>query len=178
MATTRILNKNDKVKIAFNRYIDTLKKTEERRELWKTETKNKLIDTLTLIQKSFKFDWRVQKLESDENYQTINIHCDSKNSGIVENKIDSSTGKVTGKKAYIKHGAYLAYCQSHNGRINVIIGFPYIDELVSKMDIKVIATIEPNQVSEDLISDHVIKFLNTISEWEGMDTPQIGFQMN
>jgi hypothetical protein len=173
---TRVLQNHDKVKTAFDKYVDTLKTVQERRQLWKTETKDKIIEILTLIQNSFKFDWHIQRLEQIENYQTININCNNQSSGMVETIIDNETGKPKKFKAYVKYGGYLAYCQSYNGKINVIIGFPYIEEWVTQKDAEVIATIEPNQMTEEMISQHVIKFLQTMTEWEGMDRPPIGFK--
>jgi hypothetical protein len=176
MTMTRILEKHDSIKVAFDKYVDTLQKTNERRELWTNETKAKIIESLTLVKDSFKCDWLVQRLERTRNCQTINICFNTKNSGIVDVKIDESTGKEKGVKSYTKHGGYLAYCQSYNGKINVIIGFPYIDEWVFQMDAKVIDTIEPERVTEELISSHVIKFLDIMTEWEGKDRNPIGFK--
>jgi len=170
---TRILEKHDIIKAAFDKYTETVSKVNERRDLWTNETKVKIIETLTLVKDSFKFEWHVQKLEQTLNFQTINICFNQKNSGTVDVIIDTET-KVY--KTYTKYGGYLAYCQSYNGKINVIIGFPYIDELVYKRDIKVIYTIEPEQVTEELISKHVVMFLETMAEWEGKDRESIGFK--
>jgi hypothetical protein len=176
MTMMRILEKHNSIKDAFDKYTDTLKKVNERRELWTNETKTNIINTLTLVKDTFKFDWQVQRLEGTKNYQTINICFNKKNSGIVDVKIDEVTGKEKGFKAYTKSGGYLAFCQSYNGKINVIIGFPYIDEWVSQMDAKVIDTIEPELVTEELISKHVVNFLETMTDWEGKDRESIGFK--
>ncbi len=154
----------EKLQEAFDKYLSTLTKTSERRKLWTSETKNIIIETLTAIQKTFKMGWRIQKLEQTENYQTINIHIDNHSSGIIQ-----TNNNGTSIKSFTKYGGYLAYCQSYNGKINVIIGFPYIEEWVSQMDIKVIATIEPNEVTEELITNNIIHFLKTMEEWEGKD---------
>lgn len=176
MTMTRNLEKHDIIKDAFEKYTYILKKVNERRELWTNETKAKIIDTLTLVKDTFKFDWQVQRLEGTQNYQAINICFNQKSSGIVDIKIDEHTGKQKGFEAYTKHGGYLAFCQSYNGKINVIIGFPYIDEWVSQMDVKVIDNIEPEQATEELISKYVVKFLETMTEWEGKDRDTIGFK--
>ncbi len=175
MAITEVLENHNMLKEAFDKYLNSLDQTNERRQLWNSEVKEKIFNVLTSIYNSFKFDWHVQRLESVSNYQTINISCNSHNSGMVKTFYDDNTGKPTKRKAYTKHGGYLAYCQSYNGKINVIIGFPYIDEWVTQMDAKVIATVEPSAITEDIISQHVIKFLQIMSEWEGMDRPPIGF---
>lgn len=170
-----IIANQEKLQEAFDKYVSTLTKTSERRKLWTGETKNKIIETLTTIQNNFKMGWRVQKIEQAENYQTINIHIDQQNSGIVETKVDYEKNR-TSRKAFTKYGGYLAFCQSYNGKINVIIGFPYIEEWVSQMEAKVIATIEPSEMTEEVITNHVIKFLETMEDWEGKDRAAIGFK--
>ena len=175
MAKIEVLENYNMLKEAFDRYLNSLNKTNERRQLWTSEVKEKIFNILTTIHNSFKFDWHVQRLESVSNYQTINISCNSQNSGLVETFYDNNTGNPTNRKVYTKHGGFLSYCQSYNGKLNVIIGFPYIDEWVTEMDAKVIATIEPSTITQEIISEHVIKFLQIMSEWEGMDRPPIGF---
>jgi hypothetical protein len=171
---TQILENKAEISQAFKKYLESLDKTNERRILWNKDTKRQIVETLELIVSSFKYDWLVQRLEYIENYQTINVCLNNKGSGMIQNIKDSDTGYSVGHK-YIKHGGYLAFCQSYNGNINVIIGFPYIDEWVLPMDTKVIATIEPSQVTEELITEYVITFLQTMTEWEGHDRPSDGY---
>ena len=47
MTMTRILEKHDSIKDAVDKYTDTLKKVNERREIWTNESKAKIIDVLT-----------------------------------------------------------------------------------------------------------------------------------
>lgn len=171
------LKNHEKIKDAFEKYTKRLDKTSERRELWKNKTKEKIICTLELIQSHFKFDWHVQKLEDIENYQTINISCNSKSSGMIETERDFETGKVTKVKSYIKYGGYLAFGQSYNGMINVFIKYPYIEEWVKEMNVEVLDTIEPSKLSEEVISQFAIQFLNKLSTWEGTDRTPLGFKM-
>jgi hypothetical protein len=170
----RVLSNAKEVGTAFSQYQATLNKVAERRKLWASETKNEIIETLTLVANTFQFRWRVQKIEQVENYQTINICLDQQKDGI-ETSVGSG-GNPT-RKSLIKHGGYLAYAQSHNGKINVFIGFPYIEDWVLPMDIKVIATVEPKEINEDLIISHVIKFLGVMEEWEGKDRGALGFKL-
>jgi hypothetical protein len=175
MKMTGELQNQEKVKVAFDKYVESLTKTNERRELWNTRIKEKIFEVLSLIENTFKFQWNVQKIETIENYQTINICCNDTSSGIIETIYESNTENPIKKKSFVKHGGYLAYCQSYNGKINVVIGFPYIEKWVDQMDSKVIATLEPGQITEASIIEHVTTFLQTMSEWEGRDRFPIGF---
>ncbi len=171
----QILDNQDKLAEAFDRYIESLVKTEERRQLWVTETKGKILEVLKAIEKTFEFEWSVQLLEDIKNYQTINLSFANTQSGLEEILVNNKTGRKR-KKSYIKHGGYLAFCQSYNGKINVIIGFPDIEIWVLPMEAKVIATVEPSHITEELITEYVVKFLQTMTEWEGEDRLPIGFK--
>ena len=170
----RILNKQKKLKEAFEKYTESINKTNERRQLWKSETKGKIYDVLKLIEKNFKFDWHVQRLEDIENYETINISCNSKSSGLKETVRELGTENIKSSKVFVKYGGYLAFSQSYNGKINVFMKFPYIEEWVQEMNVEVFDTIEPVQITEELISDFVIKFLDKLSKWEGVDREPLG----
>lgn len=159
----------NKVKQTFDKYLEALNKTKERRQLWINETKERIIKTLTLIEQTYKFDWHVQRLENVQNYQTINICCNTQNSGIIETTFDINSNKPLKTKAYKKYGGYLAYCQSYNGKINVIMGLPHVEEWVGEMNTRVITTIEPSNVTEEIILQHVIEFLQILTKWEGME---------
>lgn len=163
-------------KTAFTNYTDCLSKVEARRQLWETETKEIIYNSLTQITKDYKFQWHVQRLEHLTNYQTINISFNNLNSGISEKEYDKA-GKLVHAKSYIKHGGYMAYCQSFNGKVNVLIVYPYIEEWVTQKEAKVIATIEPKEISNEKILQHLVQFLNEMSAWEGTDRPPIGYQV-
>ena|ERR1700722_15667131 len=178
MEMNKVLQNQEKVKNAFEKYTESLKKVEERRNLWNSETKIKIIETLTLVEQTFKFGWHVHKIENMDNYQTVNIQCSNVHSGIIENDIDFASGKITKRKVYRKEGGYLSYCQSYIGKIHVIIGIPFIEELVTpKNSHEVIATIERQDLTEDIITSHVITFLEKLQEFESIDITQIGYKL-
>jgi hypothetical protein len=170
------LEKHDSISSAVDKYKDSIKKVNERREIWTKETKSKIFETLTKVKDAFEQDWQVQRLEHTQNCQTINICFNSIHSGIVDINTDVVTSKEKATKAYIKHGGYLAFCQTYNGKIKVIVGFPYIDEWIAPMDPKVIDTIEPEKLTEELISKYVVIFIENMTDWEGKDRESIGFK--
>jgi hypothetical protein len=170
-----ILNKHIEIEKAFNNYNSALEKTIKRRELWNSDAKPKLIATLEKIVKEFGFSWAVQRLESTQNLETINIKIHSQNSGIIELTNDENTGKITKRKAYIKHGGYLAFCQMFNGKVNVIVSHPSIESWVDKRPTSFLGTHGPNEITEDLIANYVIKFLDLMTEFESLESQKIGF---
>ncbi|MFH7010852.1 hypothetical protein ACHRV5_03215 [Flavobacterium sp. FlaQc-52] len=171
------MKNQEKLKQAFEKYSDSLIQIQERRLLWKNETKEKIYEALKTIENEFKPHFHIQKIEHIENYQTINISFNSQNSGMIETVKDFQTGKITSFKPYLKHSGYLAFSQSYNGKINIFMKFPYIEEWILEMNVEVFDTIEPKLVTEELISEFVIKFLNKQSQWEGADRTPVGFKM-
>lgn len=172
---TRILKNQEKIKAAFDKYTEALNKTNSRRVLWTAETKIFLLETLTLIKETFPFDWAVQQIESIENFQAINLCCHAQPSGYIETLFDS-TDKAIDKRSYVKYGGYLSYAQSYNGKINIFMEYPYIEEWVEQLEPQLFETLKPSEITEEKITQHVIKFLEMISQWEGTDRPHIGFK--
>jgi len=163
-------------KAAFTNYTDCISKVESRRQLWEKETKEIIFESLTQITNDYPFHWHVQRLEHLSNYQTINICINNLNSGITEKEFDDK-GKLVHAKSYIKHGGYLAYCQSYNGKVNVLIVYPYIEEWVTQNEVNVIATLEPKEINKEKILKHLVQFLNEMSAWEGTERLPIGYQI-
>jgi len=161
---TEIKNKLE-IDTAFEKYNNALDKIEERRLLWNSEIKSKIINYLSIIQKTYGLDWQVQRIENLKNYQTINISFNTTSSGIVE--INDNDSDEKGWRKFVKYGGYLAYSQLYHGKISVFIGYPYIDEWVEQMENKFINLYDPNEINEDLIENHVITFLDDMAEWEG-----------
>ncbi|HVA99098.1 MAG TPA: hypothetical protein VNG53_09400 [Bacteroidia bacterium] len=157
----RVLKNEKEIAEAINKYTNCLKQRDKRRELWKTETKDKIVEILMLVKNSFESNWYVQQLADSAGNETVNI-------GFGCEMIDSSS-------LIIKEGGYLAYAQSYNGKIHVFIVFPYmkIKEIVSEF----FETIEPREITEEKISQHIIKFLEAMSKWEGEDRLPIGYKI-
>jgi hypothetical protein len=67
------LNNQTKLSNAFDNYNNEIEKVNERRKLWSNETKQNIIDILTLINKILKSKFRILKLDLYENYETVNF---------------------------------------------------------------------------------------------------------
>lgn len=158
--STRILTFGHNIEKAVLRHQESLKKIEERRNLWVKDKKKELIDVLTLVSTTFSADWQCQNFKAAENLETVNITFNDHPVGIFEKS-------AAGVKSYPQSGGYLAFAQSFNGKIHVVVGYPNIEGITEQKAPDHLDTIEPTQITESKITEYVIAFLDKMSEWEG-----------
>jgi hypothetical protein len=150
-------------------YTDTLEKIQQRRELWKNSTRENIHKVLENILSTAKLkNMNTQKVLGCENLEAVNIGFYQTASGIV--LID---GKEV--KSAEKHGGRLYFSQAYNGKIFVIILYPYIDDYVDQMDNNLIGTHEPEEFSNELIVNYFEKFMSEMIKWETNDRKPIGY---
>jgi len=169
MAGHKKLKKQKEISAAFQTYRKAIDLTQTRRLLWESKKKDTIVEVLTMVTRSFQDDWFVQVLDDWKSFQTVNLSFGGQHSGI-------STSSMTAFDTKIRKGGYLAYAQSYNGLIHVFVGYPVIEEITGQTEAKLIATLEPQDITEELIATHVIQFLDMLGEWEGLDKPLIGYR--
>jgi hypothetical protein len=83
------------------------------------------------------------------------------------------------KRPFLKDGGYLTYTQIPNGKISVWIGFPKIEKFLEGDAPKPIEIYPPEEITEDLIINHVTAFLKAMIEWEDIDTTrhELGYNL-
>ncbi len=144
-------------------YETHLRNMNRRREMWKSETKEKIKLTLEAVEKNFsKIDWSVQLFDSKMNFETIILKISDSPSGIS----DSIPKKGTGRQ-YMKKGAVLGFSQIISGKIRVWFKYPFVEGIQEVEDpVKSLVTIEPSYVTENLIAGYVQQFLYEITVYE------------
>lgn len=144
-------------------YDTHLRNVNRRRELWKTETKEKIMLTLEAVRKNFtKIDWSVNLLDSKINFETITLKINDSPSGIS----DSTTKKGT-IRHYMKKGAAIGFSQMISGKIRVWFKYPFVEGIQEAEEpIKNLVIIEPSYVAENLIAGYVQQFLSDITAYE------------
>ena len=159
----------DKIKHAFEDYKAILGQIDARRSFWTQEIHKRIKDTLTEIKDSLKMDCTLQDLQLYKNYSAINLHFNFKPSGI------EPLHRGEKFEGYTKEGGYLAFSQSYNGIIFVIIGFPKIKGIIfnEKEPIKRLDYVEPASLTVEKIHEYVILFLKTLSEYEAQENKDI-----
>lgn len=155
--------KANQIKVSADKLKQALNKIDQRRVEWMV-AKTRIINVLNFILKEYDFQWTVQILEELQNLQTVNIKFNSRNSKIVEVK-NSSDGKET-TKAYFKYGGYLAFMQTYNSQVAVLLKYPHIEEWVDEMESKQLGWYDPEEITNNLILEKVNIFLEEMIKWE------------
>ncbi|KPK85645.1 MAG: hypothetical protein AMS27_06790 [Bacteroides sp. SM23_62_1] len=144
-------------------YETHLRNVNRRRELWKSETKEKIKHTLEAVKKNFpKINWSVHVLDSKTNFETITLKISDSPSGI------SDSSPVKGKvRQYVKKGAAMGFSQMISGKIRVWFKFPFVEDIQETEEpVKNLVIIEPTYVAENLIAGYVQQFLSDITAYE------------
>lgn len=143
---------------------------EENRALWANECKQLLINTLNDFISHFKLNCKVQEVNTYKNYEAVNLTFGNSRSGIVKEKENEV-------KYFNKFGGALSFSQSCNGRIDVLILFPFIEEITDKTDKKVLVQVRPTELDTPFIYRQIGKFLNEIIKWENSpQIPSVGYK--
>lgn len=139
---------------------------EENRTSWTTTTKNLIITTLTKIIDHYQLNCKVESVDLYKNYEAVNLTFGHFRSGIVKEKEHET-------RHFKKFGGALSFSQSCNGKIDVIILFPFIEQITGKTDAdkKVLEQVPATEINEPFIFKQVSRFLDELVTWE--DEPKI-----
>lgn len=157
-------------------YNEVLNNTEIYRELWRTNFKDELIKQLTQIIKEFELTARVDVIEQMENLEAISFSLGETKSGMYQ-KVSESI-----QRHLIKHNGSLIYQQLFNGKILVLVQYPYIEGYGEPRPPHTIAVYRPDSLKTAFLLRHLETFFTEITNWEDFvnDEPQkrIGFDLN
>jgi hypothetical protein len=160
------------------RYKEVLENTRQYRELWNTSFKDALVEALTRISKAAGLECIVEVRAEIQNLEAVVLSLGSQDSGL---------GEPMGDKLFrplIKQNGSLVYQQLFNGKILVLINYPYIEKYGQPLPPKTIAIYRPEELKDPYCLRHLETFLNEITHWEDQDdeTPEvahrIGFNVN
>ena len=165
---------NLKKKVA--QYLEVLDNTDQYRKAWKTELASKIQQILTEIAKETNLPGEVTCKENMENLEAVELSLGQSQSGIFETINDQV------HRHLIKHNGSLIYQQLFNGKIIVVIHYPYIENYGQPRPPKTIAIYRPEEIKTPYIIRHVEQLLTEITNWEDFDDDEpnqkIGFKMN
>jgi len=157
-------------------YQSLLANTKAYRERWNTFLKKQIVEELEKMLKISGLEGNIEVQDKVRHLEFILLSLGSEESGISE-IINEKTDKPL-----IKHNGTLVYQQLFNGKIQVMIGYPYIEGFGEPRTPKVIAIYRPEEIKVPFLIRHMEDFVKEISLWEDYDdddTPaaKIGFQM-
>lgn len=165
---------NLKRKIA--QYKEILTNTEKYRKTWKDELRDKIVHLLENVIKEADLNARVEVRTDLENLEAIVLSLGAAQSGMfrrVDNGVDIHL---------IKHNGSLIYQQLFNGKIIVLIQYPFIENYGQPRQPKTIAIYRPEELTEPFFIRHLEEFVHEITDWEDYDDDEpnkrIGFDLN
>ena len=167
-----------------NAYKKILANTIQYRNEWKEGLKDMIIDTLNHINDSTDLGGKVIIKDHIENMEAVVLDLGRVHSGMRELIQDSDI-----KKTIVKTQGGLIYQQLFNGKIMVMIVFPYIEGYGEPRPPKNVEILRPEELKQGFVIRHFEEFIKEITEWEDYDddrpnkpiigyTQPIGFQQN
>lgn len=160
------------------RYKEVLENIRLYREVWNASFRGELVDVLKQICLTAGLECIVDTRADIKNLEAVVLSLGSQDSGLGEPVGDNV------HRALIKQNGSLVYQQMFNGKILVMINYPYIEKYGQPSQPKTIAIYRPEELKEPYFLRHIETFLNEITHWEDQDddmpdtNQRIGFKLN
>ncbi len=145
------------------RYQTVLSNTHAYRERWKTQLKDLIISELQNMLKITGLTGSIETSDKVRHLEYIVLSLGSEESGISE-IINEKTDKPL-----IKSNGSLIYQQLFNGKIQVMIVFPFIEGFGEPRPPKVIAIYRPEEIKLPFLIRHMEDFIKELTQWEDYD---------
>ncbi len=159
-------------------YKEVLENTKRYRETWKTNLKQEIISRLKELAAAGGLESEIEERSDIENLEAVLLTLGHSESGLGE----PVGGEL--RRDLIKQNGSLGYQQLFNGKILVLINFPYIEKYGQPQPPKTIAIYRPEELKDAYILRHFETFISDITAWEDYDdeapepNQRIGFKMN
>ena len=152
-----------KLKLKVNQLNNIMGNTDSYRTVWEKNHKKMIFDTLQNLVKETGINGEVVINERFEGLEAISLALETRNSGIYERITDGT------KRALIRNGGVLTYHQLFNGKIGILIGYPFIEGIGQPKMPKTVEIVRPEELKEVNILRQVELFIDEITEWEDFD---------
>jgi hypothetical protein len=158
------------------RYKAVLANTKAYRERWNKQLKALIVSELENMLKVTGLQGTIETSDKVRHLEYVILSLGTEESGISEiinDKID---------KPLIKQNGSLVYQQLYNGKIQVMIGYPFIEGFGEPRPAKIVAIYRPEEVKTPFIVRHMEDFIKEITQWEDFDdddqvAAKIGFNV-
>ena len=166
------------LKRRVQQYQDILQNTITYRNEWDTELKQKIIDCLTRMGQETGLEIEIETKGELLNLEAIQCSLGQGKSGILQKVNDEFS------RPLIKHRGSLIYQQLFNGKILVMITYPYIEGYGEPQPPRTIAIYRPEELQDPFFVRHMEDFIKEVTKWEDYDDDdsqpinRIGFNVN
>jgi len=152
------------IKAKVDQYNEILNNTKNYRKKWPTVIKKTLTETLEEIISVTNLNAFIEYKDDIENLEVINFSLGTEVSGIAEKFPGNKT-----KRPFIKNNGSLIFQQLFNGKLMIMILFPYIEGYGQPKPPKNVEIIRPEELTIPFILRYVEEFLTEVVEWEDFD---------
>lgn len=168
----QLFNLKRKVK----QYEEVLQNTADYRKGWKETIRGQIQKNLQDMLDATGFGARIELRSDVENLEAVVLTLGQSKSGMYQLVSEDV------QRHLIKHNGSLVYQQLFNGKIIVLINYPFIENYGQPRPPKTIAIYRPEELREPYFVRHMEEFLQEITNWEDYDDDEpnkrIGFQLN
>lgn len=159
-----------------NTYKEIVKNTRAYREVWKESLKDMIVKQLTEVSTAVGLEGKVEVKSELENLEAVVFSLGDVKSGMYQEVNESI------KRHLIKHNGSLIYQQLFNGKVIVIINYPFIENYGKPHPPKTLAIYRPEELKEPFFVRHLEELVTDITNWEDYDDDEpnkkIGFKFN
>jgi len=159
-----------------NTYKEVLKNTRAYRTVWKETLRDMIVGQLEQVSKTVGLEGKIVVKSDFENLEAVVFTLGDVKSGMYQ-EVNESV-----KRHLIKHNGSLIYQQLFNGKIIVVINYPFIESYGQPHPPKTMAIYRPEEIKEPFILRHMEELVTEITNWEDYDDDEpnkkIGFKFN
>jgi len=158
-------------------YQRVLANTKAYRQAWDDSLGAKIIEELKAITEAIGLPATIEEKEEINNLAAVTLSLGNVKSGMSQEVADGVNRQL------IKHNGSLMYQQLFNGKVIVIIQYPFIENYGQPQPPKTIAIYRPEELRTPFFHRHVEELLTAVTGWEDYDDDEpnqkkIGFKLN
>lgn len=146
------------------KYNSILNNTKKYRKAWNDGLREMITKNLEQIIEATKLNAYVEHKDDIENLEVITLSLGTEISGIAErlpgNKI---------KRPFIKSSGALIFQQLFNGKVMMMIMYPYIEGYGQPKPPQTLEILRPEEFKDEFILRYAEQFLKEVIEWEDFD---------
>lgn len=145
-------------------YRGIVENTKNYRKDWHEHLKKMIISNLEEINKQSGLGAKIEIQDNMENLEVILFSLGQEVSGIAE-KVDNTD--IT--RPMIKNNGALVYQQLFNGKVMIMVSYPFIEGYAQPKPPRMIEILRPEEFKEPYVIRHVEEFLKDVIDWEDYD---------
>ncbi len=164
------------LKKKVSQYQEILNNTVLFRNQWIEHLKENIINHITKLAEESGLVIKIDTRTDIENLESVIVSLGESKSGLFQ-KINENV-----QRDLIKNNGALIFQQIFNGKIIVLINYPYIEGYGEPQPPKTLSIYRPEELTEPFLLRHLEDFITEIIRWEDYDDDEpnkrIGFNMN